>query len=146
MTNTNLEICRIRQVTDKAPLRMDVYFVAERISDLGAEIIASSDILTSKYMGYGWAPPTVKLLGPMSEKLHEQLAHRLVMDGWEPVQKDKNGIAVELKRAVKKVVAQPEGPASLLGYLMILLDAGILTPEEFEAKKALVMKRVQAGV
>ena len=27
------EICRIRQVTDKKPLRMDIYFVAERIGE-----------------------------------------------------------------------------------------------------------------
>ena len=135
------EICRIRQVTDKKPLRMDIYFVAEQIGKSGAEIIASSDILTSKNMGYGWSPPTVKALGPMSERLHEQLAHRLIMEGWEPVEKDINGIAVELKRGVKKAAPQLEGAASLLGYLMLLLDAGILTQEEFEAKKALVMKR-----
>lgn len=142
MSDPSTEICRIRQVVDKSPLRMDIYFVAERIGESGAEIIASSEVLTSKNMGYGWAPPTVKALGPMSEKLHIQLAHRLVMDGWEPIEKDKDGNAIELKRGVKKPAPQPEGGASLLGYLMILLDAGIITPEEFEAKKALVMKRI----
>ena len=41
---------------------MDIYFVAEQIGNSGAEIIASSDILTSKNMGYGWSPTTVKAL------------------------------------------------------------------------------------
>lgn len=91
----------------------------------GSKIIASSRV--SEYWG----------------KAHEELANKLALDGWEPVTTDTYGRATVMRRSVQESTSHTTiNSVDLLQQLANLRAAGILTEQEFQTKKAEILKRV----
>jgi hypothetical protein len=79
-------------------------------------------------------------------KHYKELRDKLLDDGWEIVAAD-NGYVRQMKKLVQAVqttpsAAQTPSNVELLQQLASLRDAGILTEEEFQTKKAEILKRL----
>jgi len=75
--------------------------------------------------------------------IRQQLLQQLQADGWEYVTSDPSDRITTLKR-MKAQVASSDNLAfsETLRQLASLRDAGIITPEEFETKKAEILKKI----
>ena len=76
--------------------------------------------------------------GEMWPNALSRLVVRMGRDGWEPT----DGGMTSLKRTKPTTLTEANNPTSLLQQLANLRDAGILTQQEFETKKAEILKRI----
>jgi hypothetical protein len=142
MDDQEYEICQMHRVVKAGSFSTTVYFVAEKSTITGNEVIAKSNKAVSRFNGFVWRPSPRTLLGEMAAELHQQLLDELVAQGWEPSATDKNGKVTALKRLAEiKTKRYKSESTELLKQLAALRDAGILTEEEFEEKKAGILRR-----
>jgi hypothetical protein len=78
---------------------------------------------------------------------HQFLISRLASEGWEPTKHDEVGFVLSMKRRIEETTGRAAtyastDPADLLEQLANLRAAGVLTEQEFLAKKAQVLKRM----
>jgi hypothetical protein len=73
---------------------------------------------------------------------HSSVTTRLLSEGWEPTATDRGGYVSLMKRQVETTTQVPINNANLLQQLANLRDAGILTEQEFQAKKAEILRRM----
>ncbi len=91
----------------------------------GPKSIAKSKI--TKYWGHG----------------REELVKQLAMDGWEPVTMDTHGIVTVMRRPIQESTSHTTtNSVDLLQQLANLRAADILTEQEFQTKKAEILKRM----
>ncbi|MCB8942499.1 MAG: SHOCT domain-containing protein [Ardenticatenaceae bacterium] len=80
------------------------------------------------------------------EKRHEEyqkMISHLLNEGWEPAATNEHGGITLMKRPITESEHQATNdPVNLLRQLANLHEAGILTDQEFEAKKAEILKRM----
>jgi len=105
-------------------------WVARKITTSGVEVIATSDEFK---------------MGPSDDEnakaTHNKLVAHLAYEGWEPAA-DAGGQVTLMKRRIGEQSAQATTSADLLQQLANLRSAGILTEQEFRAKKAEILKRI----
>ena len=76
------------------------------------------------------------------ETAYRKLIAQLKRERWEPAEINDEKIT-SMKRRVSETNSQaPNNPADLLQQLTNLRDAGILTEQEFQTKKAEILKRM----
>jgi hypothetical protein len=136
MPKPQYEVCQIRAIeTKKGGLFSSSHniFVAEMLAPSENKVIAKTKEFQNK--------------GPTPNKVCHQLIQRLTADGWELVGEVPLGrdiLAWEEPLSLRRPItsSQPPSATELLQQLASLKDAGILTQEEFEAKKAEILKRL----
>ncbi len=145
MTETS-ETCRIRGEA----LRESWNIFASAVYRFVAETPNASGWTTVAHSPEYQIPGLRKLIWTnefaLDEQIKEargQLVQQLLKDGWEIVSVDTDGEVQWLKRQKNQQAAQVSGtPADLLAQLASLRDAGVLTEEEFQNKKAEILKRM----
>lgn len=75
---------------------------------------------------------------------HQFLISRLASKGWEPTKHDEVGHVLSMKRRIDDPTSSrvTTDPTDLLQQLANLRAAGILTEQEFQTKKAEILKRM----
>jgi len=75
--------------------------------------------------------------------VYQQLITKLANEGWEPAATDQLGRITLMKRHSAQSEAQTAaGSIGLIQQLANLRDAGVLTEQEFQTKKAEILKRM----
>ena len=75
---------------------------------------------------------------------YNRMIAQLANDGWEIVSTNKYGFVKLLKRPVSgaSIPVKPTNSIDLLQQMTNLRDAGILSEQEYQAKKAEILKRI----
>lgn len=132
------ETCTIeikRWTTGIWPLQSDVgQYIAHKLTPTGPTEIARSDDSFYMYPNPDWE---------RRKKALSQVLARLSADGWEIAGTNEHGEITTLKREVSNQNESfSTSPTDLLQQLANLHRAGILTQEEFDKKKAEILKRL----
>jgi hypothetical protein len=146
------EVCQIvcetmsqREVSKglfSATIRGIYRYEAQKATPSGSETIYSSDEFEYEwYLESGtdkWAEEEAK-----DKKAYNQVIAYLVSEGWEPVAIHPGGRISTMKRRIEADTSEfGSKPSDLLVQLSNLREAGIVTEEEFQAKKAEILKRM----
>ena len=104
-------------------------YVAKSKTTSGPRIVAESSISEA------WGP------------IHDELIAHLASEGWEAVSFDSVGRAVIMRRRIENIPTRDTthattNPTDLIQQLANLRAAGILTEQEFQTKKAEILKRM----
>jgi hypothetical protein len=93
---------------------------------------------------YGdWSREEVEAEYENSEREYQKMISHLLNEGWESAATNEDGGITLMKRQI--IEAEPQAatdPVNLLKQLANLHDGGILTDQEFQAKKAELLKRM----
>ena len=117
-------------------------YEAQKVAPSGPETIFSSDDfvyeLVLKEGTEKWVEEEAK-----DTKAYNQVVAHLTSKGWEPVAIHPGGRIATMKRRIGGAVAvSATSSTDLLQQLATLRDAGILTEQEFQTKKAEILKRM----
>lgn len=136
--STNIEVCHIRLEDTREKKRgrgwgKETYhdrYIAEVIRPSGKEIIAH----TTEFLSY-YSDDAIDA--------RNQMIQQLLNDGWEVMTTNDRGEVQSLKRQLGTAPSDSSAsPANLLKQLALLRDEGILTDEEFQVKKAEILRRM----
>jgi hypothetical protein len=142
MDDVKFEICQIRYATwtEGAILGYGgaryACWVAEKADESGKIVtVAKTEKYERSDYDYG--------LSGRGRADHLMLIQKLASKGWEPAGTDQAGTITAMRRRLTPSPddAKPE-LTELLKQLASLMEAGLLTPEEFDAKKAEILRRM----
>jgi hypothetical protein len=152
--SSNIEVCYIRLIEtrqenvgifliSKNINRYRVY-VAEIVHPSGKKVIAQTGEFPSPYSAI--AITNVKKFTELQQieiDVRNRLVQHLFNDGWEMMTTNEYGEITSLKRQIGTAqTVNATSPADLLKQLASLRDGGVLTEEEFQSKKAELLKRI----
>ena len=147
MANT-FEVCTVRLKSRhdhagffNAPSVHYDRYVAEVSSPSGTQIIAQTDEFKTLDTSGANVAEGMQQASTLLREAHHRLLEELFKAGWEVLTTDDFGQAASLKREVgASNVAS--APSDLLVQLASLRDQGILTEQEYQAKKAELLRRL----
>lgn len=129
---SDIEVCHVRRETKITgiPFFSDFngWYVAQVADSSGTKTIAQTDEFVDGSKAL--------------DEAYQKMIQELVNDGWEVMTTDEDGVVTSLKRHIGAIPSAGTSPADLLKQLASLKDAGILTEQEFQAKKAEILKRM----
>ena len=155
MSERKTEICHIRLVEEvekegvlqqlsrlviPIPSKISVRYIAEKMTDSGLQTITKSQIYWYR-MPLFPKPEDMEEHRKYFETIYHQVLDKLLADGWEPAGADATGKVTSLKK-IPLTETSTSDPTELLGKLASLREAGLLTQDEFEAKKAEILRRL----
>jgi hypothetical protein len=118
-------------------------WVVEVLTGAGSKKIDESEkfelSLKSEHEGYMLEDGAI--IDTQARLIRQRLLQRLQSDGWEFVTSDPADRVITLKKGKTQVPSNSDF-TDLLKQLASLRDAGIITPSEFEQKKAEILKRL----
>jgi hypothetical protein len=126
----------------------DFRWIAEIITSTGTKKIAESEKFTLEVKIFGRegrlpSPEDAAVITTQARLIRQQLLQRLQSDGWEFVTVGQDDRVMTLKRGKTPPSSLGDSdPTELLKKLASLRDAGIITSDEFETKKAEILKRL----
>jgi hypothetical protein len=150
MSNSNYQICKIERIDRKIHGGLFGQDIKEWFLKYAAIVAGKNVVETKEYQFY----PTPKGFDPnksfgvhIDEIAYQELLQQLMNDRWEVVATDKKGRVTQMKKPMQAEqtapsAAQTPSNIELLQQLASLKDAGILTEEEFQTKKAEILKRL----
>ena len=134
---------------------------ARRITTSGVEVIHKSPDFSARFAGIEFRDQRYPQGGiaaakglPDNEQCdteYEKMIAKLGLENWQPIKFNANGWIKLMSRPVIDANTKPkerpeshiaESPINLLEQLAKLRDAGILTEQEFQAKKVEILKRL----
>lgn len=126
----------------------DFRWIAEIITSTGTKKIAESEKFTLEVKIFGRegrlpSPEDAAVITTQARLIRQQLLQRLQSDGWEFVTGGQDDRVMTLRRGKTSPLSLGDSdPTELLKKLASLRDAGVITSDEFEAKKAEILKRL----
>lgn len=130
------EYCELKYVKIRGVIKEIMQWQAHKPTLSGSPLI----IFKSEEFARGWSYEKTE---EMYEKAYRQLVAQLTIAGWEPVTYRGNGKIESMKRQVDgDTTDSTTNPTDLIKQLANLRDAGILTEQEFQTKKAEILKRM----
>jgi hypothetical protein len=123
-----------------------VRWVVKIISPKGVKILYQSDDFESPYHILATDSRKDKMKQQLQGNFYrarDDLVSRLISEGWEPASFNEIGVIMTLKRQINTVKSENQStPSELLLQLSNLRNKGILTEQEYETKKAEILKRM----
>lgn len=120
-------------------------WVAERVTNAGNVVIAESEefVLPLRESDLSAAWEDRATITTEARLFRQQLFQKLQSDGWEFVMGGPDDRVMTLKRGKTPSPSLGDSdPTELLKKLASLRDAGIITSDEFDRKKAEILKRL----
>jgi len=141
-TTQRYEVCQIRRLGQVVGWSgVKVWFVAEKVTPDGNEVIGQSKVYQPESSFFGGTDYRKK--ADAEAELHQALLAQLLADGWEPTGTDDEGKIMALRKPLASAAQDKDTePSGLLKKLASLRDAGILSQQEYDEKKAEILRRL----